>query len=365
MCKDEVPPSPQLVPVSDIVKAAPQRLTSCKTACELIALKPDIGAVTVGGNVVGPQYCLADSDSRNLKAVDKASYVARVCFVGSSRGAKWSDTLCLGHGATVEDLKRSFFERHKSHAIAAAISASGLQGATEQEQLASIFCLDVSGGFLADNYKLPAANTCSDVGCHGLFFLDVKPSSMRRTTVKKGINASDTAIDSFVNTPFRLGAATLPQEHPNGWVAVRQELHERLQTVTREVPLAIRPDALENASAVFGLLLIRDDLDDEDKVCGSNMPLAYSRCASELADAIKSKSIDSLEDTLPEEAASHLMAMHPYVEELARVQKTSEWTNFNTETDHEDGLALCDIASELYGAESRRESVKRHVSMKD
>ena len=62
----------------------------------------------------------------------------------------------------------------------------------------------------------------------------------------------------------------------------------------------------------------------------------------------------------PCDAASGLMAMHPYVKELARVQRSSEWTNYATETDHEDGLALCDIVSEL---KDREESLKQHVSM--
>jgi hypothetical protein len=57
---------------------------------------------------------------------------------------------------------------------------------------------------------------------------------------------------------------------------------------------------------------------------GSNLPLAFSNYASELAEAIESKSFDSLEGTLPEEAASHLLAMRQFVEELVRVQTSSE-----------------------------------------
>ena len=97
-----------------------------------------------------------------------------------------------------------------------------------------------------------------------------------------------------------------------------------------------------------------------DEECRSNMPLAFRRCADELADAIATKNFDSLETTLPKEAASRLMAMHPFVEELARIQTSSEWTNYDTETDHPDGLTLGDIATELL---DRKESVRLHVSV--
>jgi hypothetical protein len=97
---------------------------------------------------------------------------------------------------------------------------------------------------------------------------------------------------------------------------------------------------------------------------GYYLPLVFSHHASELAEAIQSKSFDSLEGTLPEEAASHLLAMRPFVEELIRVQASSEWTNYDTETNHEDGLTLSDIASELMPGKLL-ESVNKHVSIKD
>jgi len=359
MCKDHALPPPQLVPLSEAVGA--QQLAGCKTAADLLARKPDLGVVTAGGNPVGLQHSLADKT--NLTAIVKAQYVAKVCFVGSSRDAKMSETLCLPREATVDDLKRSFFARHKGRAIAAAISASGLQGASDEEQLDAIFCRDVDGRFLADKDRLPAATStaCSDVGYHAQFFLDVMPQSMRRIPVKEKIKESDAAIDSFVKTPRTLGAwPDQPHEYPQEWAAMRQGLNERLAKVAKEVPEAVRHDPLQDASAAFSATMksIEDSYDEE---CSSNMPLAFRRCADELADAIATKNFDSLETTLPTEAASRLMAMHPFVEELARIQTSSEWTNYDTETDHPDGLTLGDIATELL---DRKESVRLHVSVR-
>ena len=413
MCKDEARATLQLVPVADLVKAAPQ-LAVCTTAAELMDLKPDVGAVTIGGNQVGRQHSI--SDKTNLKVVVKADYVAKVCFVSSTRGSKSSDTLYLSHAATVEDIKRSFFERHKSSVMVAVISASGLQGATEQEQLASIICRDVDGRVLADQDKLPTATctACSDVGYHAQFFLDVTPPSMQRIHVKKEINVSAAAIDSFVKTPHVLGAwQDQPQEYPPQYAQMHKELHARLQTIIREVPAAITSDPLENAANEFRSIRLEDlnalsvrELKDilasraidyrdccekshlvervsahaiagagaeagADAGVGSGLegdgyylPLVFSHHASELAEAIQSKSFDSLEGTLPEEAASHLLAMRPFVEELIRVQASSEWTNYDTETNHEDGLTLSDIASELMPGKLL-ESVNKHVSIKD
>jgi hypothetical protein len=358
MCKDEARAPLQLVPVADLVKAAPQ-LVVCKTAAELMDLKPDIGAVTIGGNQVGRQHSV--TDKTNLKAVVKADYVANVCFVSSTRGSKSSDTLYLSHAATVEDIKRSFYERHKSSIMVAAISASGLQGATEQEQLASIICQDVDGRVLADQDKLPTAacTACSDVGYHAQFFLEITPPSMQRIRVKE-INVSAAAIDSFIKTPRVLGAwKDQPQHYPPQYAQMHRELDARLQTVTRQVPAAISPGPLENAANEFRSIRLEEEEGD-----GSNLPLGFSHYASELAEAIESKSFDSLEGTLPEEAASHLLAMRPFVEELVRVQTSSEWINYDTETNHEDGLTLSDIASELMPGKLL-ESVNKHVSIKD
>ena len=99
---------------------------------------------------------------------------------------------------------------------------------------------------------------------------------------------------------------------------MRQRLNERLAKVAKEVPEAVRHDPLQDASAAFSATMkgIEDSYDEERS---SNMPLAFRRCADELADAIATKNVDSLETTLPKEAASRLMAMHPFVEELARI----------------------------------------------
>ena len=198
-----VPASPQLVPLLQAADA--QQLAECKTAADLLALKRDVGVVTLGGNPVGLQHKLVLHDT-NLKAIVKAHYVAKVCFVGSSRDARVGDILCLPREATVHDLKKSFFARHEGRAIAAAIAASGLKGASDEEQLAAIFCRDVDGRFLADSEKLPAATctACSDVGYHAQFFLDVTPQSMQRIPMKDKIKASDAAIVSFVKTPLTL-----------------------------------------------------------------------------------------------------------------------------------------------------------------
>ncbi len=56
-CKDEARATLQLVPVADLVKAAAQ-LAVCTTAAELMDLKPDVGAVTIGGNQVGRQHSI-------------------------------------------------------------------------------------------------------------------------------------------------------------------------------------------------------------------------------------------------------------------------------------------------------------------
>jgi hypothetical protein len=365
---------PELVPVAELVKDERQ-LAVCKTAAELMDLKPNIGAVTIGGNQVGRQHSL--SDKTNLKAVLHASYVANVCFVNSTGGSQSSDTLYLSHAATVEDIKRSFYELHKSRVTplvtpsVAATSASGLQGAMEKEQLAWIICRDVDGRILVDQDKLPTATctACSDVGYHAQFFLDFSPPSMQRNNVKKEINVSAAAIDSFVKTPGVLGALKdKPQEYPPQYAQMHGELHARLKTVTREVPAAISPDPLENAADEFRSILEEEEDEEGEKEgenCGhgSNLPLAFSHYASELAEAIESKSFDSLEGTLPEEAASHLLAVHPFVEELVRVQTSSEWTNYDTETDHADGLKLFEIAEML--EEQLLESVKMHVSISE
>lgn len=398
MCKDEGLPTPMHVPLADIQKAAPQ-LAMCKKAAQIMDLKPvrrarsrprmpmivlclhdwhtaqawmllkslrrdpvqDIGAVTVGGNRVGLEYSL-DSKT-NVHAVVKASYVANVCFVGSCTGIKCQDTVLLPHcAATIKDLKRSFYERHKSSVIEAAIKASGLKVGSEEEALAFIVCRGVDGCFLADQEKLPKAvsNACSDVGYHAQFFLDITPASMREIHIKSRINASPRVIADFVQTTRVLGASQdQPQEYPGSYGEMQQEMQDRLQTVTRHVPAALSPDDLEDACAEFQAI-IRVEEEENGGECGSNLPLAFKRYATELAEQIRTKEVDSLSVAFPCDAASGLMAMHPYVKELARVQRSSEWTNYATETDHEDGLALCDIVSEL---KDREESLKQHVSM--
>jgi hypothetical protein len=322
----------------------------------------DIGAVTVGGNRVGLEHSL--DGKTKVHALIKASYVANVCFVGSCTGTKCQDTVLLPHrAATIKDLKRSFCERHKSSVIEAAIKASGLKVGSEEEALTFIVCRDVHGRFLADQEKLPAAfsNACSDVGYHAQFFLDITPPSMREIHIKERINASPRAIADFVQTTRVLGASHhQPQEYkfPDSYGEMQQELQDRLLTVTRDVPAALSPGALEDASAEFQAIIQGEE--EIDGECGSNLPLTFKRYATELAEQIRTKEVDSLSAAFPCDAALGLMAMHPYVKELARVQRSSEWTNYGTETDHEDGLALSDIVSEL---KDREESLKLHVSM--
>jgi hypothetical protein len=139
---------------------------------------------------------------------------------------------------------------------------------------------------------------------------------------------------------------------------MRQGLNERLERVAKEVPAAIRHDPLENAYAAFSAIM--EDMEDRyGEESGSHLPLAFRSCAEELTEAINTEKFDSLETTLSEEAESYLMAMHPFVQELARIQTSSEWTNYDTQTDHPDGLTLGDIATELL---ERKESVRLHVS---
>ena len=147
-------------------------------------------------------------------------------------------------------------------------------------------------------------------------------------------------------------------EYPREWTAMRQGLNERLERVAKEVPAAIRHDPLENAYAAFSAIM--EDMEERyGEESGSHLPLAFRSCAEELADAIKTEKFDSLEIALSEEAESYLMAMHPFVQELARIQTSSEWTNYDTQTDHPDGLTLGVIATELL---ERKESVCLHVS---
>jgi hypothetical protein len=232
-----------------------------------------------------------------------------------------------------------------------------LQGASEEAALAAIVCRDVDGLFLEPEDKLPPASStaCSDVGYHGQFFLDVSPPSLRRSVVKGRLNVTAASIDDFVKVPRALGAwPHQSQAYPGGYNAIRQEMAARLQSVTRDVPAALQSDTFDSASTAFQDIM---DQDDEEE-CHSNLPLSFRRYASELAQEVKSKSFDSLDDTLPEAFADHLLAVHPFVEELARVQKADEWVTYNTETAHPEELALSDIVSEL---KNRLHSIKQHV----
>ena len=100
--------------------------------------------------------------------------------------------------------------------------------------------------FLAEDAKLPQATSsaCSDIGYHGQFFLDVAPPSLRRSHVKGRLNVTAASIDDFVKVPYALGAwPHQSQSYPGGYRAIRQEMGERLQSVTRGVPAALPFDS--------------------------------------------------------------------------------------------------------------------------
>lgn len=342
---------PQYMPVADVKKASP-RLANCKTAGDIMDKRKDIGVVTVGGNKVGPQHII-DGNTYAYALVD-SNYVANVCFVGSINGTKRHDTVLLEHGSTTQDLKRRWYEKFsKSGFLQEAIKKSGLQGASEKKVLASIICRDKSGRFLADQDKLPTAspNACSDVGYHAELFVDITPPSMREDHIEAKINASTSAIRDFAKTARVLGVSEeepVSSGYPKSYAETHKELDVRLKKVTREVPAPLRAQPLEDTSAQFQAI-----------IGGSNLPLTFKRYADELAEQIQSRTIDSLSPSFPEDAKSHLMAMKPYVEELARVQRSSEWTNYDTKTDHDDRLTLCDIVSEL---KEREKSLREYVS---
>ena len=183
---------------------------------------------------------------------------------------------------------------------------------------------------------------------------------MREDHIKANIKASPSVIGDFANTTQVLGASEdqpLSLQYPKSYDEMHQELDDRLEKVTREVPAALRAQPLEDASAQFQAII---DGEEEDGECGSNLPLTFKRYVDELAEQIQSRAIDSLSASFPEDAKSHIMAMEPYVRELARVQRSSEWTNYDTETDHVDELKLCDIVSELKDLE---ESLRDYVSI--
>ena len=361
MCKDEAPSSePKLARVSDVVQTDP-KLAGCKSVGELQKHKPDTGAVLLGGHALGPLHSL---EPKGLLVVVNSKFIAKVSFVDSCRDSGWTDVIELPQSAKLTgDLKRTFYERFKARGVDAALAASGLpsaanSSASEQDLLASIVCRDGDGSILADTDTLPAPSSisCAIFGYHAEFFLDIKPASMRQIIVEDRINVSQAAIDEFVKTPDMLGAwAHQLKEYPSSYATMRGELDERLRAAMENVPAALTPDRLEEAGAAF-----RNIEKGAAEDCRSNLPVALARYAEEVAEKIKTHEFDSLEPSLTDNTASHLLAMAPFVKELARIQSSSEWVNYNTETNHPDDLDMAQIVSEIQDRES---SLKLHVSI--
>lgn len=312
-------------------------------------------------------------DSNNLLVVVNSNFIAKVTFVDSSQDSQWTEVIELSHNAKLKDVKRTFYERFKSRGVDAAISASGLPGASEQDSLASIVCRDGDGRILADTDTLPAASAtlCADVGYHAEYFFDIRPTSMRQMVVKDRIKVSQASIDEFVKTPEMLGAwphqSQASQEYPSSYATMRSELDKRLKAATEKVPAALSPARLEEAGAAFRTIhngakgdKDEDDGDTDEDACGSNLPVVYARYAEEVAEEIKTKDFDSLDPSFPDNTASHLLAMAPFVKELARIQSPSEWVNYDTPTNHADDLCIGEIVSDLKDRES---SLKLHVSI--
>ena len=180
-------------------------LASCTTVAEMYGSRPGIGAVVLGGNHLGPTHKLP-ADKVDLHFIEGSRFVAKCCFVDS--GATWTDHLLLPRDATIGDLKRAFYERHKTQALASALTSSGLQGVSETNQLDYLFCQDVDEQWLGDSDKLPRASptSCADVGYHAMFLFDVCAPSMRPAYVKDRIKVSDAAVDNFISTPKTWGA---------------------------------------------------------------------------------------------------------------------------------------------------------------
>ena len=324
-------------------------LASCNTVAEIYGSRPGIGAVVLGGNHVGPTHKLPEGKV-DLHFFEGSRYVAKCCFVGSSTGATWTDDLLLAHDATIGDLKRVFYERHKTQALASALTSSGLQGVSETNQLNYLFCQDVDGQWLGDSDKLPKASptSCADVGYHAMFLLDLCAPSMRPAYVKERIKVSDAAIDNFISTPKTRGALSTA-EYPSPFDQVRSELGQRLTAATRSVPSRIPTSELRRVKEAFC------DIEKENK-SSTSIPHTFISSVEDVIRKIETRDVDALDpDWPPQERAfdqsigTSFEVLLPFVKTLAHLQSASEWINYESKTDPEQEfeLSLAETASEI------------------
>ena len=324
-------------------------LASCNTVAEIYGSRPGIGAVVLGGNHVGPTHKLPEGKV-DLHFFEGSRYVAKCCFVGSSTGATWTDDLLLAHDATIGDLKRVFYERYKTKALASALTSSGLQGVSETNQLNYLFCQDVDGQWLGDSDKLPTASptSCADVGYHTMFLLDLCAPSMRPAYVKERIKVSDAAIDNFISTPKTRGALSTA-EYPSPFDQVRSELGQRLTAATRSVPSRIPTSELRRVKEAFC------DIEKENK-SSTSIPRTFIRSVEDVIRKIETRDVDALDpDWPPQERAfdqsigTSFEVLLPFVKTLAHLQSASEWINYESKTDPEQEfeLSLAETASEI------------------
>ena len=346
--------------VADVLRSGPATLTSCQTVSQLREQKPDVGAVLLGGNYLGPHHSLQDPDK--LDCTVDAKHVCKASFVSSARReSRCSNSVLLAHNATAADLKREFY-RLQSRQVAAAMTASGAFGVSEQECVHAIECKDPDGRVIADNEILPraSATACADVGCHSHFFLDVKPSSMKKHGVETRLpGVSSEAVKNFIRAPRDIGAWPYQPEaaYPEAFATVHAELMNRLRSSTRSVPAVLSPAPLQELSDFFQSQQQRCGPDDP----GSNLPLIFERSLRDLIGDIQERRADALNLELPRMMAGHMSELKPFVAELVRQQKKGEWSNYQNVTEYFDSegeaLSIDDIVEKL---QDKQKDLKLH-----
>jgi hypothetical protein len=321
----------------------PVTASTSNTVAEIYGSRPGTGPVLLGGNYVGPSHKLSEGKV-GLHVVDGSSFVAKCCFVGSSSlDPRWTDLLLLGHNTTIGDLKRAFYERHKTQAMASALTSSGLQGQTEATQLDYLVCRDVDGHWLPDTDKLPRASptSCADVGYHAMFYLDICASSMRETYVKERIKVSPAAIGNFTATPKTLAPSTFQSttEYPSTFVKVRSELGDRLTAATKDEPARISTDELQKVKDAFRAI------EPENEGSTSSMPQSIISYVETVMQEFEARDFDSLDPGFALSIANRLQVIEPFARAIAHVQTESEWINYESIADPEQNWSLEAIAS--------------------
>jgi hypothetical protein len=324
---------------------SPVTASTTNTVAKIYGSRPGTGPVLLGGNYVGPSHEV--KGKVGLHVVDGSSFVAKCCFVASSSlDPRWTDLLLLAHDATIGELKRAFYEHHKTHrkqGMASALTSSGSQGETEATQLGYLVCRDVDGRWLPDTDKLPRASptSCADVGYHAMFYLDICASSMRETYVKERIKVSSAAIGNFTSTPKTLSPSTFQSttEYPSTFVKVRSELTDRLTAVTKDEPSRISTVFIQTVKEAFRAI------EPENESSTSSMPQSIISYVESIIQEFEARDFDSLDPGFARSIANRLQVIEPFVRALAHVQTKSEWINYVSIADPEQMWSLEAIAS--------------------